>query len=119
MKNSIYSLVVVLSVLAAFSTLKAQDNNPSEALKEFVGQYNKEGNTGFNITVSIEDDKLHAQPTDKSQPLTEMVLLEEDKYELKNTGGLKISFTRGGDSKITHLTFSSAGTQFNAMKEKN
>ena len=118
MKNSIYSLVVVL-VLATFSTLQAQDNNPSEALKEFVGQYNKEGNAGFNITVSIKDDKLHAQPTDKSQPLTELVLIEKDKYDLQNTGGLKISFARDENGKITHLTFSSGGNQFNALKEKN
>ena len=105
-------------MLTTFSTLQGQDN-PSEALKEFVGQYNKEGNTGFNITVSIKDDKLHAQPTDKSQPLTELVLLEKDKYELKNTGGLKISFTRDENGKITHLTFDSGGMQFNAQKEKN
>lgn len=118
MKNSIYSLVVVL-MLTTFSSLQAQDNNPSDALKEFVGQYNKEGNTGFDITVSIKDDKLYAQPTDKSQPLTEMILVEKDKYDLKNTGGLKISFTRGEDGKITHLTFSSGGNQFNALKEKS
>ena len=80
MKNSIYLLVVML-MLTTFSTLQVQ-NNPSEALKEFVGQYNKEGNTGFDITVSIKDDKLHAQPTDKSQPLTEMVLVERVAYRL-------------------------------------
>lgn len=117
MKNSIYSLVVVL-MLTTFSTLQAQDS-PKETLKEFVGQYNKEGNTGFNITVSIKDDQLHAQPTDKSQPLTELVLIEKDKYDLKNTGGLKISFARDEDGKITHLTFSSGGNQFKALKQKN
>lgn len=117
MKNSIYLLVAVL-VLATFSTLKAQENNPSEALKEFVGQYNKEGNTGFNITISIKEDKLHAQPTDKSQPLTEMALVEKDKYDLKNTGGLKISFTRNEKGEIVSLTFSSSGTQFKALKQK-
>lgn len=106
-------------MLTTFSTLKAQDNNPSESLKEFVDQYNKEGNTGFNITVSIKDDKLYAQPTDKSQPLTEMVLLEKDKYELKNTSGLKVSFNRDDDNKIVSLTFTSNnGMEFTALKEK-
>ena len=117
MKNSIYSLLAVL-MLVTFSTLSAQDNKATDALKEYVGQYNKEGNAGFNITVSIKDDKLHAQPTDKSQPLTELVMSEKDKYDLKNTGGLKISFSRDEDGKITHLTFASGGTQFIALKKK-
>lgn len=92
----------------------------NEELKAFVGeyQYDNKSQQGFDITVSMEGDvKLVAQPTNKSQPLTTLVALAEDKFELTNTGGLIIQFTRNEKKEIISLTISSDGGSFTCLKK--
>lgn len=103
----------------------AQGKTSSEAhpvtnkeLKEYTGNYVAEAAPGFNITISLDgDDRLMAQPTDKSQPNTLLKANDKDKFTLVNTGGLKISFNRE-DDKVVSLTFSQGGQSFTAKKEE-
>lgn len=90
----------------------------NEALKEYLGEYNIDGGQGFNITITLDgDDKLMAQPSNKSQPNTLLRATAADKFDLVNTGGLKIAFNRE-DDKIVSLTFSQGMQGFTAKKVK-
>lgn len=90
----------------------------NEQLKEFVGQFDPPTGQFFSITVSLDgEDKLKAQPTDKSQPNTLLVAKAKDKFELLNTGGITFTFTRE-DDKIVSLTFAQGGQSFIATKVK-
>ena len=113
MKNSIRTLFIAF-ILFSVSTLLAQD----KAAKDYVGQYISSTDRGFDITVSLNNENvLMAQPSDKSQPLTEMVEVAGDKYELKNTKGLRISFTRNKEGVVISLTFEGGNRKFEATKK--
>lgn len=92
---------------------------PNKELKTYLGDYKAEGGAGFDITISLDgDDRLMAQPSNKSQPNTLLKATAKDKFDLVNTGGLKITFNRE-DDKIVSLTFSQGGQSFTAKKEEN
>jgi hypothetical protein len=117
-------LTLLCTCLISQRTL-AQDKTSSdahtvsnEALKEYVGEYNIDGGQGFNITITLDgDDKLMAQPSNKSQPNTLLKATAADKFDLVNTGGLKIAFNRE-DDKIVSLTFSQGTQAFTAKRVK-
>lgn len=119
------ALLIMLCTLFIGQQAMAQGTTSSDAhtltneqLKEFVGQFDPPAGQFFSITVSLDgDDKLMAQPTDKSQPNTLMVAKAEDKFELLNTGGITFTFTREND-KIVSLTFAQGGQSFTATKVK-
>lgn len=89
----------------------------NKELKTYLGDYKAEGGAGFDITISLDgDDRLMAQPSNKSQPNTLLKATAKDKFDLVNTGGLKITFNREED-KIVSLTFSQGGQSFTAKRE--
>jgi len=90
----------------------------NEDLKEYVGQYDPEGGQFFSVTVSLDgDDKLKAQPTDKSQPMTLMAATAKDKFDLVGPP-INFTFNRGEDGKIISLTFAQGANAFTAIKKK-
>lgn len=119
------TLLVLLCTFFIGQQAMAQGKTSSEAhpvtnkeLKEYTGSYVAEASHGFNITISLDgEDRLMAQPTDKSQPITLLKANDKDKFSLVNTGGLKISFNRE-DDKVVSLTFSQGGQSFTAKKEE-
>ncbi|GAB5523733.1 MAG: hypothetical protein Roseis2KO_16050 [Roseivirga sp.] len=89
----------------------------NKELKEYTANYKADAGQGFDITISLDgDDRLMAQPTNKSQPNTLLKATAKDKFDLANTGGLKITFNRE-DDKIVSLTFSQGGQSFTAKRE--
>ncbi len=114
-------LLVGLSnnVLAQNKTSSQTFEIKNEDLKEYVGQYNPDDNSYyFNITISMDgDDRLMAQPTDKSQPNTLMVATEKDYFDLAGTP-LVINFNRDDAGKIESLTFTQGQQSFTAKKVK-
>lgn len=127
MKKSIIgrSILLVLFTLflqqASFAqgkTSTSQFEIKNEDLKAYVGQYDPESGF-FSITVSLDgEDRLMAQPTDKSQPLTLMEALAKDKFELPAAGGIQFTFTRDENDKIISLTFSQNGQSFTAKRKE-
>lgn len=116
---------VVLTLLILSNPTFAQNKTSSSAfeisnddLKEFVGDYKTNDSNYFNITISMNgDEKLMAQPTDKSQPNTLLVATKKDYFNLANTP-LKIHFNRNEDGKIESLTFSQGSESFTASRAK-
>ena len=89
-----------------------------EDLKEFIGDYKANDLNYFNITISLNgDEKLMAQPTDKSEPNTLLVATKKDHFELANTP-LKIHFNRNEKEEILSLTFSQGSESFTASRVK-
>lgn len=106
------------NLLAQGKTSTDTHSISNEALREYVGQYDPEGDQFFSITVSLDgEDRLMAQPTDKSQPLTLLGAQAKDKFDLVGTGGLQITFNRDDDDKIVSLTFSQGGQSFTAKRK--
>ncbi len=120
------TLLIMLCTLFIGQQAMAQEKTSSDAheiankeLKAYLGDYKKEAGPGFDITISLDgDDRLMAQPSNKSQPNTLLKATAKDKFDLMNTGGLKITFNRE-DDKIVSLTFSQGGQSFTAKKEEN
>lgn len=115
-------LVAFGSQLFAQETTSTKDIKIStEDLKTYVGEYlyDNKSEQGFDITVSIEGDvKLMAQPTNKSQPLTTLVAISEDRFELTDTGGLQITFNRNDKKEIISLIISNDGSSFTCLRKK-
>lgn len=113
------TVIFFMSGHQAFAQQKTSNSeNPIESkeLKQYTGKYDPEGNF-FSITISLDgEDRLMAQPTDKSQPLTLMSFKGKDKFELVGTNGLQISFNRDDKQKIISLTFSEGGRSFTAKR---
>ncbi|MCE7993275.1 MAG: hypothetical protein HEP71_14915 [Roseivirga sp.] len=104
--------------MAQGKTSSSDHEISNKELKEYAGNYKAEASPGFDITISLDgDDRLMAQPSDKSQPITLLRANAKDKFTLVNTGGLKISFNRE-DDKIISLTFSQGGQSFTAKREE-
>ncbi len=129
--NRQVKLLSKLFILIAFITFaqqaKAQTTSSdtyqieNKELKAYVGEYIYDNNAeqGFDITVSMDGDaKLMAQPTNKSQPITLLVAFEEDKFDLTNTGGLKMEFKRNDKKEIVSLTIWSNGHSFTCVRKK-
>ena len=116
-----------LALIAFFSTAtQAQSKTSSSAheisnddLKEYVGQYDPEGGQFFSVTVSLDgDDRLMAQPTDKSEPLTLLSATEKDKFDLVGPP-IQLAFQRDDKGKIISLTLSQGGNSFTALRVKD
>ena len=104
--------------LAQSKTSTAAYELSNEQLKEYVGQYDPEGDQYFSVTVSLSgEDKLMAQPTDKSQPLTLMAATAKDKFDLVGTP-IQFTFKRNDAGKIISLTFEQGGRSFEAIRKK-
>ncbi|MBO3698559.1 DUF3471 domain-containing protein [Roseivirga sp. E12] len=118
----------VLIAFTSFAQLATAQTTSSDAhkienkeLKAYVGEYIYDNNSeqGFDITVSMDGGaKLMAQPTNKSQPITLLVAFEEDKFDLTNTGGLKMEFKRNDKKEIVSLTIWSDGHSFTCLRKK-
>ena len=129
MKNlsrSLFTAMIMLSLLGISQQAWAQSKTSTEAhslkneeLKEYLGKYDPDGTEGraFSITISLDgEDRLMAQPTNKSQPNTLLAAEAKDKFNLVGTGGLQISFTRDENDKIVSLRFSQGSQGFTAKK---
>lgn len=122
------SRLFILIAFVSFTQLAKAQTTSSDAhqienkeLKAYVGEYIFDNNAeqGFDITVSMDGDtKLMAQPTNKSQPMTLLVAFEADKFDLTNTGGLKMEFKRNDKKEIVSLTIWSDGHSFTCMRKK-
>ena len=116
-------LIAALTLLCLSNSSFAQSKTSSSAfeitnkdLKEFVGDYKTDDPNNFNITISMNgEDKLMAQPTDKSEPNTLLVATKKDYFDLAQTP-LKINFNRGENGKIESLTFSQESESFTAKR---
>lgn len=125
LKNSSKWFMGAIILLFLSSSLLAQNKTSSSAfeisvdgLKEFVGDYKTNDSNYFNITISMNgDEKLMAQPTDKSEPNTLLVATKKDYFNLANTP-LKIHFNRNEDGEIESLTFSQGSESFTASRAK-
>lgn len=107
-------------VMAQGTTSTSEFKISNKALKEYVGQYNfdPKAERGFDITISLDgDDRLMAQPTNKSQPLSLLAALEKDKFEIVNTDGLSVAFNRNDKGKIVSLEFSQGSLSFLALRK--
>lgn len=114
------SIAISKSAFAQGKTSTEANEISNEALKEYLGQYDPGNGQGFSITVSLDgEDRLMAQPTNKSQPLTLLRAKGKDQFSLVNTGGLEISFTRDENDKVISLTFSSSGQTFTAKRKED
>jgi hypothetical protein len=117
-------LIAAITILCLSNSSFAQSQTSSKAfeitnkdLKEFVGDYKTDDPNYFNITISMNgDDKLMAQPTDKSEPNTLMVTTKKDFFDLANTL-IKIHSNRGENGRIVSLTFSAGGESFDAKRK--
>ena len=116
--------ILFLALITFFSTnVMAQGKTSSDAheisnkdLKTYVGQYNPENGQFFNITVSMDgEDRLMAQPTDKSEPLTLLRATAKDKFDLVGTP-ITMSFERDDKDKIISLTLMQGGRSFTAKR---
>ena len=116
--------ILCLALFAFFSAnVMAQGKTSSDAheisnedLKTYVGQYNPENGQFFNITVSMDgEDRLMAQPTDKSEPLTLLRATAKDKFDLVGTP-IRMSFQRDDKDKIISLTLMQGGNSFTAKR---
>ncbi len=114
----LFSLFIGQQAMAQGKTSSDAHKVTNEELKAYLGNYKAEAGPGFDITISLDgDDRLMAQPTNKSQPNTLLRATAKDKFDLVNTGGLVISFNRE-DDKVVSLTFSQGGQSFSAKKEE-
>ena len=124
-KKSSKWLMGAIILLFLSNSLLAQNKTSSSAfeisvdgLKEFVGDYKTNDANYFNITISMNgDEKLMAQPTDKSEPNTLLVATKKDYFNLANTP-LKIHFNRNEAGEIESLTFSQGSESFTASRAK-
>lgn len=125
--NKSQSLIILLLTLLSYSTF-AQGTTSSKDhviadkdLKAYVGEYafDKAAAQGFDISVTLSgENKLMAQPSNKSQPLTMLVAKSEDKFELMNTGGLIMTFQKDKKGKIISLKISEGGQSFTCMRKE-
>lgn len=114
----LFTLFIGQQAMAQRTTSSDTHEISNKELKEYLGNYKAEAGPGFDITISLDgDDRLMAQPTNKSQPNTLLRATAKDKFDLVNTGGLVISFNREND-KVVSLTFSQGGQSFKAKKEE-
>lgn len=121
--RSILSLTL-FGMLVTFCTQaqsKAKAEEKNNSLKEYSGQYiyDNQSDFGFDITITYNKDNVaEAEPTDKSQPKAEMLALGEDSFELQNTGGIAITFSRNDKGEIESLTMSNGNKSFTCLKKK-
>lgn len=124
MKKTIFnSLLTLLFLVFIGQQASAQNVTATEAhklsnddLKEFLGQFDPPDGQFFSITISLDgDDRLMAQPTNKSQSMALLKVTDKDTFELVDTGGVSILFNRE-DDKIVSLTLTQSGRSFTAKK---
>jgi uncharacterized protein DUF3471 len=116
-------VIVAVALLCLSNSSFAQSKTSSsafeindKALKEYAGDYKTEDSNYFNITISITDkDKLMAQPTDKSEPITLLVATKKDYFDLAQMPS-KIRFNRAENGTIESLTFSQGSVNFTAKR---
>ncbi len=119
-------VMLLLSVLSLSAYAQGTNNTKKEELskkelKEYTGEYlfDNKSERGFDVVVSLENGKdLMAQPTDKSQPLTSLIAIGKDHFELARTNGLEMVFVRDKKGKIISLELFRGDQGFTAIKNK-
>lgn len=82
-----------------------------ETLAEYIGTY--ELQPGFNVEISVKDNKLYGLPTGQNQ--AELFAIEKDKFFLKVVVA-DVHFTRDANGKVESLTLFQGGREMLGKK---
>lgn len=122
--KALFTLLLILFSVNTFAqgTTSNKDHEIADKdLGAYVGEYtfDKVAEQGFDVTILLDGkNKLMAQPTNKSQPLTMLMAKATDKFELMNTGGLIVTFQKDKNGKIISIKISEGGQSFTCMRKE-